>query len=349
MIWHAPELEKMADNNNPIVGYSVVFKTFQKALKKRGIEIERNNSRDKQFNFIPPIWWEKLVQNYPCKTRVVLSMWEATQIKPEWAKIANEHFDLLVVPNKFNKDIFHNGGVKIPILVQPLGINPDYMTILDRKIKDDFYFLHYNSGEHRKGWYVLTDAFLEEFGSDENVKLIVKNSGVRESVMNRTLSTQPELNRKVVAIRQKYTTSQMLEMAKKAHCFVFPAIGEGYGYTPREMLATGMPTIISEGHSFDELPDWYIKVKSEIKEGLSGYLPNLEKSFAYRPLISDTYKGSSFWYADKNDLKKKMRDVYNNWPLYYAEARKNAKKVWKAENIDNLITPLVDSLQEYAQ
>lgn len=347
MILNSPEMAPM--DGLPVVGYSTMFRVYSEALEKEGITLSKTQG-DYQLNFMPPIWWKGLSEIL-CKKRVVCSMWEADGVEREWVEIANKNFAALVVPNQYNKRLFESHGLTIPCYAVGLGIQKEYMKPQKRKYKkgDDFYFLHYNAGETRKGWYVLIDAFNEEFAHDDNVKLIVKNSGVRENVMNKTLSHYTNVKAKTTVHRGRYTTDQMLELAYSAHAFVFPALGEGYSLTPREMLATGMPSIIGTGSSFDEMSDDYIKVESELQPTGTWYRPVIESSFSGLTFIHDVYRNYNMWYVKKDTLKAIMRDVYENYDTYSDKAYKASKNVQNDENIDILIKPLVELLtKEFA-
>jgi glycosyltransferase involved in cell wall biosynthesis len=340
---YAPEMALMA--GQPVVGYSTMFRVYKNALKEKGFDVVTEQG-DIQLNFMPPLWWEGMIKRYPAKKRVVCSMWEADGVEKKWVETANKHFDALVVPNGFNKKLFESHGLTIPCYAVGLGIQKEYMNYIKRDYKkgDDFYFLHYNAGETRKGWYALIDAFDQEFKDEPNVKLIVKNSGVRENTMNKTLSYYDDVKKKTEVHRGKYSLDQMMDLAEKAHAFVFPAIGEGYSLTPREMMATGMPVIIGSGHSFDEMADYYIKTPAELKKTGQAYKPRIADSISGLSYIHDPYRNYNMWYVDVDALKANMRDVYENYDQHLTQSKKGSQDVKKSEDIDVLIKPLAELL-----
>lgn len=343
---YSPEMKPLA-NQQAVVGYATMFKTYKEALKKKGIEVITEEG-DVQLNFMPPLFWDGLVKKFPATKRFVCSMWEADDVKQEWVDIANKHFNALIVPNEYNRSLFVNKGLTIPCIVAGLGINKEYMTYIPRTYTkgDDFYFLHYNAGEVRKGWYILVDAFNEEFKTEPNVKIIFKNSRVHEKTMYKSLSYYPPVNTKAEKHLGSYTIEQMLDLAKKAHCFVFPALGEGYGLTPREMMATGMPTIVSSGSSFDELPDYYIKTDTYLDKGTTSYFPAIKDSLSGRDWVTDNYSEFKLWYVYKDKLRANMRDVYENYNKHLRKAKEGSKKVKTDEDVDLLIQPLIDCLTD---
>ncbi len=44
-------------------------------------------------------------------------------------------------------------------------------------------------------------------------------------------------------LNEDYDIEQLIELYHQMHCFVYPSWGEGFGLTPLQALATGMPTI----------------------------------------------------------------------------------------------------------
>ena len=54
--------------------------------------------------------------------KIAYSMFESDAIPKFWAKILNDHYDLVCVPDEYLVDVYKTSGVKIPIFVLPLGI-----------------------------------------------------------------------------------------------------------------------------------------------------------------------------------------------------------------------------------
>lgn len=337
-----------SDVKTGVVGYSTMYSSFKKALKKLGHQMVEENG-EICVHFSAPFNLDKLVKAYPCKHRFFFTMWESENFSQKLAKNLEKHTTAIFVPNKFNKKIFEDAGYKKPIHVIGLGIHEAFFKPKLRKYKEgeEFRFLHYNAGEPRKGWYSLVHAFMEEFKDDTNVKLVCKSNRTHERQVNKTKSNlKPNLYHKLEVISDLLPIDKLLELAYSCHGFVFPAIGEGYGLTPREMLATGMPTIVTDGHSFEELPEWYIKTKIYKAKG----------SFAFRtdhsPIsglayVGDAYRDQVMVYPDIADLRAKMRAVYNDYSVYAKDAYKNAPKVAENEQTIKFAEKFIKILTNY--
>jgi glycosyltransferase involved in cell wall biosynthesis len=346
MIFYSPEMENFnKDVKTGVVGYGTMFFAFQKALKELGHEL-RMTTGDNYLHFIPPEHALGASHKWPTKNkRYFFTMWEADGMPQKWIDGLNECSDAIFVPNEFNKKLFRKCGYTKPIHVIPLGINPLWFKREKREVKDEFRFFHFNAGEPRKNWYMLLDAFLEEFENEDNVKMVVKNSSVHARQFEKSITTlSPKDYSKIEAYRGALPLEQLMDIVYGCHCFVFPAIGEGYALTPREMLATGMPTIISNGHSFTEFSDDYIKVeKYELRKGAFGYLPKRHQLSGLAK-IYDTYSQFNLFYPDFEELKAKMREVYTRYSEYSEKAYKSALNAHKTEQTITYAQKLVDIL-----
>ena len=61
------------------------------------------------------------------KYKIGFTMLEVDGLPAEWVRQANL-MDEIWVPSEFNKQTFKHSGVKVPIFVIPLGIDPDYFS-----------------------------------------------------------------------------------------------------------------------------------------------------------------------------------------------------------------------------
>jgi glycosyltransferase involved in cell wall biosynthesis len=339
MFIRVPEMQGF-DGGVPtgVVGYGTMLYGFKTALEKLGHTVAVGKGDGGPFvHFCAYLHIKQLVKDHPTTgKRLMFTMWEAEEISPSYITDLNKHTDGLIVPNNWNKEVFQKNGYKKKVEVVPLGINPSFFNRKKRSYKkgDEFRFLHYNAGEPRKGWFSLVHAFFEEFKNEPNVKLVVKNSRVHERQMNKTMSSLPqELYNRMEFHRGALPIEVMIDLLHNAHCFLFPALGEGYGLPPREAMATGLPTIVTDGHSFSELPDYYQKVETYFDKGGFAFRTK------YAPIsglgyVGDFYRGKNLAYPKIDSLRAKMREVYENYDDYASQAYKNAPEVHQMENIE---------------
>ncbi|RJG05398.1 glycosyltransferase family 1 protein [Noviherbaspirillum cavernae] len=119
------------------------------------------------------------------KTNFAYCAWESDTIPAHWPAILNK-FHAVLVPSQFNADVFRAGGVTVPIHVVPHirrhaheDITPEQRSDMRRQLgidEDRFVFYSIGAWMLRKDFPRLIEAFLQEFGEDEPVALLLKTS-----------------------------------------------------------------------------------------------------------------------------------------------------------------------------
>ena len=160
--------------------------------------------------------------------RVAITMFEATVIPAEWIEPLNA-CDAVIVPSQFLVDVFRDCGVTTPIHVVPLGISEAFHKPVLRQRSKPFTFLCIGDRGTRKGWWDTARAFNMLFGDDMNYRLVIKSRTFHITLTNPNIEI----------IEDDYTDEQMCELYQRAHVLMFPTKGEGFGFPPREMAATG--------------------------------------------------------------------------------------------------------------
>ncbi len=112
--------------------------------------------------------------------KIAYSMLESSAIPPQWVKILNQKFDLVVVPDTYYHSVYKNCGVQIPIFVQPHGIDIDDLLRepLNKAPRKPFTFGSSSTFMKRKNHELLIEAFHAEFGNNPNVKLKIHGRAV---------------------------------------------------------------------------------------------------------------------------------------------------------------------------
>ena len=245
-----------------------------------------------------------LLYNYPygiismrTDVRLIYTMFESDKIPEEWAdylKMADE----VMVPSKWCQDVFAKAGVKSTVV--PLGYNDKVFQYIDRPVPvetgEPFTFIHYDSFNLRKGWSEVFKAFTEEFSTDEPVRLILKTAqaAVAIPIMK---SQYPNIDTVTGTLPEK----ELVDLLASAHCMVYPSRGEGFGITPLEAMATGLPAIVPNEHGISEYfhPKYMLEIKATDR------CPGLYTRFKGEDV-------GEMVVADVEDLKKQMRYAYNN-------------------------------------
>ena len=244
--------------------------------------------------------------------RVIFTMFESDKIPADWPDYLNQA-DRVLVPSTFVKETMKRAGVEAEVV--PLGYNDRVFKPIKRTPKldknQDFTFIHYNAFNIRKGFREVLDAFSQEFKHHEPVKLILKTT-LNAPVIPLPKSVYPNIE----VICGQVSESELAKLLRQADCFVYPSRGEGFGITPLEAMATGMPAIVPNAHGISEYFNpkymWEVKVKETC------------------PALYNRFKGEdvgNMVVCDIDDLRKKMRYAFNHQKEAVELGRKAAKYV----------------------
>lgn len=186
------------------------------------------------------VWHDQPRENWlysPFKKNIAIIPWETTTVPMSWIGKINS-FDALFVPCKQNIEDFRNSGVTVPIELIHWGIDPAKFYPIQRPESKIFTFGTLGALSLRKGTDVLIQAFKEAFPTEKDVKLICKTS-----FNNYPFNVKDDR----VEVQMTPVTNEelMTSFYKRVDCFVFPTRGEGFGLTPLEAMATGIPAIVT--------------------------------------------------------------------------------------------------------
>lgn len=229
----------------------------------------------------------------PSEIRIIYTMFESDKIPEDWP----DYLDLadeVIVPSKWCAEVFAKSGINATVV--PLGYDHDVFQYIEREEQEIFTFVHYNSMNMRKGFFEVFEAFNKEFGKDEKVKLILKTTFLGSPIP--ILSSQyPNIE----IVRGKFSSQELLELLGRCDCMVYPSRGEGFGLTPLEAMATGLPAIVPNAHGISEYfnADYMLEVK--VKE--------------LSPAVYNRFNGQDTGQmvtCDVDDLRKQMRYSFEN-------------------------------------
>jgi len=209
----------------------------------------------------------------------------------------------------------------------PLGIDiTRYMpTFLPAIYHGDhkFRFFAMSWWQQRKRWDLLVNAFAEEFGTEKDVGLLMK-----------TMTAQPEgeaidqiqqwvghrVDDQVALIEGAFPWWEIVMMMRSAHAFVLPTAGEGWGCPSVQALACGLPVIVTDCQGPDEV------LRDSAGKPFPGvyFLPAVKEVTAVH---HEYYEGANWWVPDVEALRKAMREVYENYAHWKAQALIGAEMV----------------------
>lgn len=305
LINHRAEVsaEAAANNGNGVYyqtvrsspdGYGMSRDILKKELFHNGVFLSENYTQQKVG----------LLYSYPYgilqmrnDVRLIYTMFESDKIPEDWPEYLKAA-DQVIVPSKWCQEVFKRDGIDSVVI--PLGYNSDAFSFIERTIPveegEPFTFIHYDSFNTRKGFIQVIQAFSEEFKENEPVRMILKT--VHEKPPVPIMRSQyPNIE----VVKEKLSEPDLLALLGRANCMVYPSLGEGFGITPLEAMATGLPAIVPNAHGISEYFDKRYMLEVDIEE--------------MTPALYNRFKGQDvgkMTLPSVKSLRKQMRYAFNN-------------------------------------
>lgn len=287
-------------------GYSTVSQDMIECLALKGWGIDMKAPVAVSYEL--PINDDRIYQlEHETKYKICYTMLETTKLPAGMPERLNR-FNEIWTPSEYMKKMFIKNGVTVPIYPMPHGINPLVFLPIERHKRKPFKYFMYNAfGVERKGWKELIEVFKEMRKENKNIELHLKT--IYKNIPDEAQGEGITVTSKIVH------RNELARLAGDYDCFVFPSRGEGFGLTPCEMLATAMPTIVTNASGmteyFDEAYMYGIKTKGQQK--------------VKHPFLKGDV-GTEF-IIDKADLKKQMQYVYDNYDEALVKAKKGSEYI----------------------
>lgn len=243
---------------------------------------------------------------------------ETTLLCKKHIDALNENYDACIISDPFLEQVYRDSGLIIPTFQCPAPI--DLKWYLERqqpkRPRQPFVFGVLTPFELRKNHDLLFRAFIEEFGNDPNVILKISGNYNDSQIFE-------NLNFKIkdIGINNVYLFHQSLNMQEKEtfltslDCFVFLSRAEGFSIVPREAMALGIPCIISDHTALSTIVN-------------TGHVKGIKPTIIEQDLDRKRHpEYAGKWFnCHINDVRKALRDVYNNYSDYIQRAQEG--RVW---------------------
>lgn len=256
-------------------------------------------------------WWSS---QHPA----LFSMWEFDRL-PESFRCTLHNFEKVIVPSLQNLELFsqyHENVVQVP-----LGFDPKVWKYTPRNEPGQYFnFLIGGSGT-RKGTDLAFAAFNRVFpdgswGDGPIPRLIMKSP-----------KSEPFTGDRIERVGGRITAQEEVALYEKAHVYLQPSRGEGWGLQPLQAIAQGIPTVLTDAHGHAEF--------AHLGYGLDTKMV---------PAAFSVYgDAGDWWEPDFDQLCGYMEYLYNNYEHAVAFAETNAEKALEF-TWANTATKFVDAI-----
>jgi autotransporter strand-loop-strand O-heptosyltransferase len=293
------------------------------------------NNFDHEFDIVLVDCFHQYYNDNYSGKKIFYNVWEKTTYPNSFFEKLN-FADQVWVPTHWQYDcLIRQGFSREKIRIVPEGIDPNELFPEDLKNNDKFTFLVLGKWERRKSTKEIVQAFVELFGNNSNVQLLLscsnnfpddshKSTKQRLEEMNITCE-----NIKIIDFQER---CELIKMIKSSSVFLSCARSEGWNLPLIESLACGIPSIYSNCSGQLEFAKGLgiaVKVHGEI----------LDKN--------DTMFG--YYNPDYNDLKKKMLEVYNSYEFYKQKALKDSDFIRKNFTWEKAAKIAIDHLKNKSE
>lgn len=310
-ISHATQINSIEETN----GYGYATVNMISSLERLGYQVSKNDSSaDVEIWFDQPHHWKWSKGTY----RIGYHPWESTRLKDGWVEKMNECDEVWTPSPVIAKWYQEYAGVDVPVFVYEHGVDPIWKK-KPRPVTDKFNFLHVGAEASRKGGVETMRAFRRAFPHNRDVELNLKiiSKGWNIGRFNR-----------INVINEKMSLDELIALYHNNHVYVYPSYGEGFGLTPLQAMATGMPTIT--------VPAWapyadFLDPKLSIDSHFIGSpWPTLHPGNMLKPKL--------------DDIIDAMRYAYDNYDAVEAEAQERVSQITDYYDWDRLTKIAFDDL-----
>lgn len=288
-------------------GYGGAWHNFAMCLLRKGVDVMNlGNGRRPDFRIYfgqPSKDWRNFWERDHEKVYGLFTMFESSVLPPYWVDNINSHFDFVIVPSTWCRDIFLENGITKPVFVVPLGIDPHLFPELERSSRDVFTIIWQGLYlTDRKGFGMVEKA-LRELNLSK-VRLIDKTAPFSLKYRSRwefmDLNFYPEF--KTWSICRKMNQAEILMLLREADLSVNPTSGEGFGLIPIEHMATGLPTIVSDSSGCKDYVNPNYNIPIECTEQPSWF--GKELGTMERPSFEDLKAKIKYAYENRGEIKE---------------------------------------------
>lgn len=306
-------------------GYGYATVEMVKALQTLGYEVTFNDPKaDVGICFDQPHHSKWYGDQY----KIQFTPWESTVIPDEWRDIMNSVDEVWtpspLVADWFVADGIKSNGLKTPVYVYEHGVDTETWKPVKRKITGPTRMLHAGGEAVRKGVTDVMKARRMAFGDSDDVELHLK-------IISETWNIPwfPH----VFVHNKEYPLNELVDIFNSCHVYVYPSYGEGFGLTPLQAMATGMPTICTAA--------W-----APYKRFLH---PDLALGSRLLPSPKPQIHPGYVTIPNFEELVEAMKKVHENYDMYHEHALEQVPKIKEEYNWVTLTEDVFKKLEKRLQ
>jgi hypothetical protein len=195
--------------------------------------------------------------------RICFTMMETERIHPAFISTLNANYHECWTPTQWNKQTFINSGLKLPITVMPLGVDPhiyrpgryvelppcELLTTTKAGVVEvpcGFLVTSQGVPTFRKGFDVVIRAFEDAFADDPEAALIINTStvGTRANSPFQSIAAMAAgCQSRIYALTGSFSEHDMADYYRACHVYVSASRNEGWNLPITEAAACGLPVI----------------------------------------------------------------------------------------------------------
>jgi len=308
-------------------GYGYATKGMLNSLASLGYQVERNDaSADVEIYFDQPQHWDFSEGPY----KIGYLPWESTELLTadmkmsggiNWIDAMNE-CDEIWTPSALIAGWFKQyAGVLPPVHVYEHGIEHSWEP-KPRVVDDTLKFLMVGAEATRKGGWDTVRLFRQAFPNNKDVSLTIK-------MIHSSWNGIPSLGR-VTYINDRWSLEQMQDLFYDHHAYVYPSWGEGFGLTPLQAMATGMPTISTAVWApYRKFMDPKLIISSSMAKSV---WKEIHPGYMLRPSFDDVIDN--------------MRYTYDNYDKVHEFAQKQTEGIHDTYDWDTITKKVFSDLEK---